>query len=373
MKVLITGGHFSPAYSVIQELKSRGHELLIVGRIHPFEGQKLGESLEYRVSKELKIPFFELTTGRLQRKLSWHTIPSLVKFIKGIIEAQVIMKRHKPDIVVTFGGYIALPVAIAAKIYNLPVVTHEQTLGIGLSNKSIARFSDAVCISFESTKQYITHKNLILTGNPLRPEIYTVIEKLEYEKSLPLLYVTGGSTGSHAINSAVHEVLKDILQKYSVIHQTGENDFKDYEKSLEIKNSLPQELQSRYQVVKYVYPPQIGYVYKNTSLLIGRSGANTVLELVATNTPALLIPLPHGQKGEQQKNAEWIQSLGLAEILPQSQLNSKNLIEAISTMQNAIAKYTITKDIINKYIFDDAAKKIVDVITAVYEKKKNNS
>jgi UDP-N-acetylglucosamine--N-acetylmuramyl-(pentapeptide) pyrophosphoryl-undecaprenol N-acetylglucosamine transferase len=372
MKVLITGGHFSPAYSVIQEFLKKKDEVVIVGRVHPLEGQKSAQSLEYRVSKDLNLQFIELSTGRLQRTLSLYSLFSLFKFLRGITQSFQILKNVQPDVVLTFGGYLALPVAIAARIKNIPVITHEQTQGIGLSNKIIAKFSSALCISFPSTQKYIQHKNSVLTGNPIRKEVFKVDEKIDHEKNIPVLYITGGSTGSHVLNTVVYGALEELVKRYVVIHQTGENDFKDYEKLAQKQNDLLPEYKNRYIVSKYIYPSQIGYIYQNSSLVITRSGANTVQELLATNTPAILIPLPHGQRGEQTQNARLIQSLGLGEIVLQKNLNSSSLVVKVDEMQKNIAKYTITKDIIDRYIFDNAASKIVDVVTAEYEKKKNN-
>lgn len=369
MKVLITGGHFSPAYSVIQELLKQKDEVVVVGRIHPFEGHTEAQSYEYRVSKELQVPFIELKTGRLQRRISLHTIPSLLRFVRGMLHAQKILRQTKPDVILTFGGYLALPIAVAAKLAGIPIVTHEQTQGLGLSNKLITKIADVVCVSFPSTKQIITHHNVVLTGNPLRENIFTVEERIDHPKNLPIIYITGGSTGSHAINMVIKDSLPKLLEKYVVIHQTGENDYKDFERLTEERATLSSELQNRYIPTKYVFPQQIGYIYKTASIIIGRSGANTILELIACNKPSILIPLPHGQKGEQLQNARLIKSIGLGEILEQKKLSSETLVTLVDKMLEGIEKYQVNKDIIEQYIFRNAAQNIVREITAQYEKK----
>lgn len=369
MKVLITGGHFSPAYSVIQELLKNGDEVVIIGRVHPFEGDKKAFSYEYRVSKELNIPFVELSTGRLQRRISLYSLPSLIRLGKGLIQSKKLIKDISPDIVLTFGGYLALPVAIAAYFHKIPVVTHEQTQGLGLSNKLIAKISNTVCVSFPSTKKMLNHSNVVLTGNPIRKEIFEVDEKIDFPKNLPVIYITGGSTGSHIINKTILECVEELVEKYVVIHQTGENKFNDFEKASEKQKNLPADVQDRYVVRKYIYPSQIGYIYKMCDLVIGRSGANTVLELIAKNKPSLLIPLSHGQKGEQMKNALLISSLGLGIIIQQEDLTREVLSSTITDMVDSLAEYSIEKDIIDQYIFTDAAQRIVQELTALYEKK----
>jgi UDP-N-acetylglucosamine--N-acetylmuramyl-(pentapeptide) pyrophosphoryl-undecaprenol N-acetylglucosamine transferase len=168
----------------------------------------------------------------------------------------------------------------------------------------------------------------------------------------------------------VGECIQDLVEKYVVIHQTGENDFRDFERLTEIKSRLPAEHQARYIVKKYIYPSQIGFVYKAADMVIGRAGANTVLELIACNKPSLLIPLPHGQAGEQLTNARLIESLGLGVVLEQKDLSTQSFLEMINTIIRGIDKYHISQDIIDKYIFDDAAIRIVRELTAQYEKKK---
>lgn len=369
MKVLLTGGHFSPAFAVIQELQKRGDEVVIVGRKHAQEGDK-SISYEYSVSKELRVPFHELKTGRLQRKVTLHTVPSLIRFFKGIVQATTILKQEKPDVILTFGGYIALPVAIVAYLKKIPIITHEQTQGLGLSNKIIAKMARTLCISFPETKRYVSHSRTVLTGNPIRKNIFMQDKTFPIPQNMPVIYITGGSTGSHLLNTVVKEAAASLLEKYVLIHQTGDNMFGDYESVQRLKDELPQELQERYIVKKFVYPDEIGFVYKSADLVIGRSGVNTVLELLALNKPSLLIPLSHGQKGEQLQNAELLKKLGLAEVILQYDFTAETLREGIENMMEDIAKYRVDKDIIDQYIVRDAPKRIVQELAAQYEKKK---
>ena len=134
MKVLITGGHFSPAYSLIKELGARRHEVIIAGRRYPFEGDKT-ESLEYAIAKEENLPFYEIKTGRFQRKFTAYTITSLLKAPIGFLTSIKILSEAKPNIVLTFGGYIGLPISLAAQFLGIPVVLHEQTQKAGLASK----------------------------------------------------------------------------------------------------------------------------------------------------------------------------------------------------------------------------------------------
>src|SRR3989344_6721216 len=181
MKVLITGGHFSPAYSLIPELLKRGHEVAIVGRRHALEGDR-AESYEYIVSQKENIPFFELRTGRLQRKLTSRTFTSILKVPVGLTSAVKIISNYKPDIVLTFGGYIGFPVSYAAKLVRVPVVLHEQTQNAGVSAKLIGKVANKICVSFIGSENQFPGNKVIYTGNPVRKELFEIKDKIDLPK-----------------------------------------------------------------------------------------------------------------------------------------------------------------------------------------------
>ncbi len=150
MKLLIVaggGGHFAPALAVIEKLP-KDWELLVVGRKYVFEGDQ-SFSLEYQTAKKLNIPFKPLTTGRLQRKFTKYTINSLLKIPVGLAQATAILNGFKPDVVLSFGGYVSVPITLSASILRIPIVIHEQTLEAGVANKLVARFARKICISWE--------------------------------------------------------------------------------------------------------------------------------------------------------------------------------------------------------------------------------
>src|SRR3989344_6654527 len=166
MKIAITGGHLSPALSVIEKL-SKEDVVLFVGRKHVFEGDK-GLSFEYKTITSLNIPFVELTTGRLQRKFTAHTLFSIVKIPYGLAQSFLILRKFKPDVVLGFGGYLSVPVVIAAHILRIPAIIHEQTQDAGLANRMLANYADRICISWETSAKYFPRGKTIFTGNPIR-------------------------------------------------------------------------------------------------------------------------------------------------------------------------------------------------------------
>src|SRR3989344_5071506 len=216
MKIIIVGGHLSPALSVLDALP-KNWEILFVGRKYVFEGEK-SLSLEYKIINDLKIPFEEISTGRLQRKFTKNTIPSLFKLPSGFFKAFGILRKFQPDVVLGFGGYLQIPVIFASFFLKIPVVLHEQTLESGFSNKICSPIAKKICISWESSVKFFPKTKTVLTGNPIRKDI---IDKSQIPNSRPLIYVTGGSSGSHFINSLIEQVLKKILIDFKLIHQTG--------------------------------------------------------------------------------------------------------------------------------------------------------
>lgn len=366
MKIAITGGHISPALAVIDKLK-KNSDIVFIGRKYAYEGDK-SESFEYKVCKKLAIPFYQINTGRLQRKFTRYTLASILKFPNGIIGAGMILKKARPDIVLTFGGYVGLPVSIVAFLLKIPVVIHEQTQKAGLTNTIISYFADKVCISFDSSKIYFQGGKTVLTGNPVRKEIFEVKEKFTIPKGYKVLYITGGSGGSHFINDKISKILPDLVKKYVVIHQTGNSSgFNDYEILGNTKKSLG-ELKNRYVLKKFISTDEIGWTYKSCDLVISRSGINTVCELLALQKKCLLIPLSHGQKGEQLDNAMLIKNLGLGEFMEQKDVSTSLLLTKIDEMMDKTMQ--VKKDGIKNYVIANADDNIINVLKSIYEKKK---
>lgn len=370
MKVVITGGHLSPALSVIQALP-RDAEVIFAGRKYGLEGDK-ALTLEYKMVKDLNVEFVDIKTGRFQRTFTRRAIPSFFKFPGGLYSSHLLLKKFRPDVVLGFGGYVSFPVCLAAFMLGIPVVIHEQTLEAGFSNKIISKWARKICISWESSRIYFPSNKVVFTGNPLREEILN--SKLETRSTaqgskLPIIYITGGSLGSHFINTLVEGCIKTLLTKFIIIHQTGDSrEFNDFERLEELKKTLPQDLRERYILKKIVDNFEIGPTLSSASLVIGRAGINTVTELIFLKKPALLIPLPISQNNEQVKNALFIKNLGLAEFLYQDRLTSSILLKKINDMMGNIASYKINNSqaLINK----NAAKEILAVVKDVSQKKK---
>lgn len=360
MKIVIIGGHLSPALSLIDLIKDK-HDVLFVGRKYAFEGDDT-LSLEYKLSRQLGIKFAPITAGRLQRSFTKYTIPSLLKLPLGLGESFKILSSFKPDVVVGFGGYVSLPVIFAASLKRIPVVIHEQTLEAGGANKIASLFASKVCISYDRSRQFFPNGKTILTGNPIREEIQNPNSSLALpEELIPLIYITGGSLGSMFINNLVEDSLKELLRRFRIVHQTGGfNNSESLVKLNKIKKGFSNEMRKRYLISDHFSSNDVGLILRQATLVVGRSGINTVTELLFLNKPALLIPLPNSQRDEQKKNAQFLKDQGLGEVLDEKGLTSSDFVSAINHMIRHIEKYKISDN--REYLIENASENILRVV-----------
>lgn len=378
MKLVITaggGGHFAPVLPILNALPKET-QVLVIGRKYAFEGDS-ARSLEYQIAESLGISFKHLTTGRLQRRFTRHTVPSLFRLPIGLWQALQLLRQYQPDVVLSFGGYVALPVVVAASLLKIPIVLHEQTQEAGAANRLSSKFAKKICLSWPSSQKFFPKEKIVMTGTPLREEILRSSDsqlkvELIFQKNttLPLIYITGGSLGAHAINILIEEKLAQLLKKYRIFHQTGDaTRYQDFDRLKDLVETLSEDLQERYLVTKFVNPKDTGFLLKEATLVIGRSGINTVTELLYLGKPALLIPLPISQKQEQLKNAMLMKSVGLGQILEQNKASGQQLQEAIHSMVENIENYK--KHILqaNALVKKDAAQRIIAEVMACVAKK----
>ncbi len=375
-RIMITGGgsggHISVAHGYIEELERRysnvKEQILYVGSDLGMVGEKNKESLEEKVMKELDIPFKKIRAGKLQRTFELSTIKLLFRSIIGIFDAIRVTKEYKPDFIFCTGGYLGVPIAIAGYIFKIPIYLHEQTAAVGLSNKFVSRFAKQIYITFPSSVQYLPKEKTVHTGNIIREAIFNENSNTPLSKYInemkkdnkKIVYITGGSLGSHKINCVVSQMLKYALEEYQIILQTGDNQVtKDYEILCKEWNKLPDKLRKRFYVTKYVNTDEIGYVFKHTDLVIGRAGANTVYELGVLKKESILIPIPWVTHNEQYLNAKILEDAGLSTILPEGELTCEKLHRTISKVLSNPQKNVNVAQLENTFVLN-AKEKIVD-------------
>lgn len=374
MKILITGSHFTPAQAVIEELQKNSKvEIVYFGRKFTREGDK-SPSVESEILPKLGVKFIPVIAGRLQRSFTRYTVSSLLKVPLGILQSFYLMVREQPNVILSFGGYVAVPTVISAWILSIPVIIHEQTLVSGLANTISSWFASKIAVSFPDNKSFDPNRTVV-TGNPMRKGLFEINRKSEFSKivesakkeKLPLILITGGNQGSHVINEAVYEILEELNEAAFIIHQTGDSKFKDYERLSDKKNSL--KFLNRYFVAKWISGNEIGFIFKDADLVVSRAGINTLLELAYFGVPTLVIPIPYIYKNEQMVNARFFAKAGLAKILPQSELTAERLLKEIKEMTCDLAVLNKRAQEAKGVVIPDAAKRLALETLLLAEKK----
>lgn len=360
-RLFITGGHITPAIAVAEAIRKKDADvqMYLVGREYTLEKEKTA-SQEQELARGAGIEFLPITAGRVTRTVTLTSFIGILKVPLGFVHAGLLLWKYRPQVILSFGGYIALPIATIGKLMGAAVVTHEQTSVPGLTNRIIARFADRVCVSYQDQISTFGKDKTTYTGLPIRSGLYHPPRKspFAFADDRPVLYVTGGSTGAKSINSLLYPILKSLLQTFDVIHQTGELSFNE---AASVRDMLPEDLRGRYVVSSYLSTQEVAWILRHATLAVGRSGANTVGEFSALGVPAIYIPLPWSAGGEQDSNARRASETGVATVLTQNGLTPDGLLEHINAFYESIGTHN-NRD--NKYgtAVGSAASDVADAV-----------
>lgn len=359
VNIVLTGGHgATTAIAVVEEVKSRGlnWKIYFIGVKTAMEGKNI-KTLESEILPKYGVDFLPLTTGRLQRKFTLWTIPSVLKIPAGFFQSIYYLVKIRPEVLLSFGGFASAPVIVAAKMLRIPVIIHEQTATAGRANLFAAKFANIIALAREQSIKYFPSDKSIVIGNPIIYEDKNVMHKSNTAQKT--IFVTGGSRGSQTINSAVGLVLPKLLAKYRLIHQTGELDLTKFNL---IKKSLPENLAANYTVFARVDPMGVTKIFRDSNLVIARAGANTVSDILAAKKSCILIPLPISYLDEQTKNAKYAERFGNTAIINQKDLSAETLLNSI---ESVFSKLSRRKHPVHSEANPDlsAAGKLVDLLT----------
>lgn len=359
-KIVICGGHLTPALAIIDELKThKDVQLFFFGRKYATEGSK-SLSVEFRIITQRGIKFYNIYTGRLQRKFTRFTIPSLFKIPIGFIQSFVFLILARPSLIVSFGGYLSTPVVFAGWLLGIRSITHEQALVAGLANRINSLFVEKIFLAWPAAQKHFDEKKSQVIGNPVRNSIFlqkanSAQIKNFLKKSSKLIYVTGGSLGSHFLNQLMFKSINN-LRDFAILHQVGSTNFKnDLATAKKIK-------MVNYLAVDYVGDLDIGAVLNKASLVVSRAGANTIWELAILSKPAILIPLPIAAGGEQEANAAVLEKAGAAQVINQDDLNPVRLKKAIVEIAKNYQNCKNAAIAFSKTLPRDASKKLAGYI-----------
>ena len=355
-KIVICGGHLTPALAFIEQFENdKNCQILFFGRKYATEGSE-SLSAEYRVITQKGIRFFSVETGRLQRKFTKFTIPSLLKIPLGFLESFIFLLIERPTLIISFGGYLSVPVVFSGWLLGIATIAHEQSIIPGLATKINSIFAKKLFLSWPQTLSYFPKEKCQVIGNLIRKSIFKTSAKSIkisqfLNKSKKLILITGGNQGSHFLNKLVFTSL-DIFDNYHIFHQVGTANFKgDWDFAARLK-------QKNYLAIDYIQPEDIGAVLNKASVVISRSGANTVWELAALAKPAILVPLPIAALGEQKANAEILEKAGSSIVIGQKDTDSKVIKTAVGQIITDYAKYKNDAQKFQKTLPLDAALKM---------------
>ena len=333
-----TAGHVMPHLALKPLLDKYYTRVMYIG----------SNGIEKDIIKKENIPYYEIDPVKLDRAHIFKNIKLPFKFIKSINDAKKILKEIKPDIVFSKGGYVALPVVIAAHKLKIPVVAHESDLSLGLANKISKLYAKAVCTSFKKTADKLGKKGYY-TGSPLLNRS----KPLTIHTTKPVLLVTGGSLGAMQINKIIWQAAPELAEKFYVIHQVGKNNI-----SSEIK--IPD-----YHQIEFAN--NMDAIMRRADIVVSRAGSNTIFELAKNHKPMLLIPLPKGaSRGDQIENAKYFNSMGYSKMLFQDALDEERLLLCVNNLYKDRNKYIYR---LKNAKIPDGTKKIMQVILKFDNKK----
>lgn len=280
--------------------------------------------------------FIGIPAGKLRRYWDWQNLIDAFRTLAGFFIALIIILRFWPDRVFIKGGYVGVPVGLAARLLNRPLIIHESDSYMGLANRMLLPFAKVVCVAFPIDSYKLSRlysKRLVHTGIPLNEIFYanTILNNigLVLPDHRPLLLVIGGSQGAHSINQTIKSILSQLLRDYIVVHLAGNYDFS------ELRAWAQAERFRNYFLFENLPNEQVAYLMKKSALIISRSGATTIAEIAAIGKPVILIPLPGSASEHQLRNAEYLSEHGAALMIEQDNLNADMLQELIFKILNS--------------------------------------
>lgn len=347
-RILFTGGgsagHVIVNLSLIPILQSDGWEVDYIGSKDGIERKLIGQLQN--------VTYFPISTGKLRRYMSLENMKDPFKVLKGTFQAWKIIGKRKPLIIFSKGGFVSVPVVMAAKMRRIPAVIHESDFTPGLANKLAIPFAKKILATFPETTKYLPEKKSEYVGAVIREELFqgNKADGLAYcglVSGKPVLLVMGGSVGSRNINQRVRESLPTLLETFQIIHICGAG------------NKEEAYAQEGYCQFEYVQE-ELKDIFACTDLVISRAGSNAIFEFLALNIPMLLIPLSRSaSRGDQIMNAEVFAEKQYARVLEEESLTKERFIEEIETLKK---NAPVMQDLMKKYKSEQSRDRVIEIL-----------
>jgi UDP-N-acetylglucosamine--N-acetylmuramyl-(pentapeptide) pyrophosphoryl-undecaprenol N-acetylglucosamine transferase len=348
-KIILTGGgtagHVMVNLALIPKLKEQGWDIAYIGSHQGIEREL--------ISKVDGVPYFPISTGKLRRYFDWNNFKDPFKVLKGTLQAYWIIKKEKPSIVFSKGGFVSVPVIIGAWLNGVPAIIHESDITPGLANKIAMPFATKICVTFPETLRHVKEEKGLYIGAVVREELKQGnADKgwalCQFEKGKPVLLVMGGSLGSKRINEALRANLQTLLADFQIVHICG-------------KGNVDPQLANKkgYKQFEYVHE-ELPHLMAMADIVVSRAGANSIFEFLALRKPMLLIPLSkEASRGDQILNARSFEKSGYAEVLMEEDLTNESLRSAIYHLYQNKDRYQQNME---RSDSDDALQKLLELI-----------
>lgn len=349
-----TAGHVTPNIALFDGLRENGFEIYYIGSMDGIEKELVG--------KENGVEYFGIHSGKMRRYFSMKNVTDIFSIIKGYFDARAVLKKVKPDIVFSKGGFVTVPVVYAARSKKIKVVTHESDITPGLANRLTKRCSDKVCLTFPDALKQVPPPKGTFTGTPIRKSLYSG-DANKAKKALgfddkPVLLMMGGSIGAKALNDILRKSVPVLTNKLNIIHLCGKGNLDPVMEGIK-----------GYRQFEYLHGDLPDYLAL-ADYIMSRAGSNAIHEFLALNKPMLLIPLPlSASRGDQILNAESFRARGYALVLEQESMDEKSLADKIDELIEKAPE--IVKNM-KSDSSSDGTNAVIDVILTVSGKKKEN-
>ncbi|HET7627212.1 MAG TPA: undecaprenyldiphospho-muramoylpentapeptide beta-N-acetylglucosaminyltransferase [Bacillales bacterium] len=332
-RILFTGGgtagHVIVNLALIPEFLKQGWEVAYVGSETGIERELVG--------KLSGVDYYAISTGKLRRYFDWNNFKDPFKVMKGVVQSYRIIRRIKPSVIFSKGGFVSVPVVLGARLNRVPTVIHESDLTPGLANKLAIPFATKVCTTFPETAQHLPAGKVQHIGAVIREELKLGnanrgLALCGFTKHKPVMLIMGGSLGSRAINESVRDQLDVLLEKYQVVHLCGKG------------NVIPSMERHGYRQFEYV-DKELPDLLALADFIVSRAGANAIFEFLSLRKPMLLIPLPAASsRGDQILNARSFEKAGFCEVLPEEHLTSETFVTKVNEVYEHRAYYLKNMD-----------------------------
>ncbi|PFE05576.1 undecaprenyldiphospho-muramoylpentapeptide beta-N-acetylglucosaminyltransferase [Bacillus cereus] len=347
-RIVFTGGgsagHVTPNLAIIPHLQEKNWDISYIGS---------HQGIEKAIIENEGIPYYGIASGKLRRYFDLKNIKDPFLVMKGVMDSYIRIRKLKPDVIFSKGGFVSVPVVIGGWLNRVPVLLHESDMTPGLANKIVLRFASKIFVTFEEAAKHLPKEKVVYTGSPVREEVLRGnrekgLNFLGFHTRKPVIMVMGGSLGAKKINEAVREALPQLLKIYQVVHLCG-------------KGNLDGKLQGieGYRQFEYVQD-ELPDVLGATDFVISRAGSNAIFEFLTLQKPMILIPLPKtASRGDQILNAQSFERQGYASVLYEENVTVTSLIKQIESLNRNYEKY---KKELKKYSGKEAVQTIVKYI-----------